>query len=295
MPTSADRRPALAQAMVAGRSFLFVPADRPDRFEKAAASGCDEVILDLEDGVPAERAVQSRANVAAWLSASGRAVVRISAPTDPRHGRDLDVLTALPGLRAVVVAKAEDPDSIAEVYARLSGDVPLIALIETAVGLNSIHDIAVAQGVIRLAFGSIDYALDIGASEDEMALLHARSVIVHASRLAQLASPLDGVTGHVGDVAMVAAHAARARRLGFGGKLCIHPSHVVAVNATFQPTQRELDHARRVLNRAAVTPGTFQIDGEMVDKPVLDRARRTLARAGLIPTAPYQGGTDASA
>jgi citrate lyase subunit beta / citryl-CoA lyase len=265
------------------RSLLFVPGDRPDRFEKAAASGADAVICDLEDAVPAEHKAAARANVAEWLGRTGTACVRLNAMDSPYFDAECAALAKLPGLRGVLVPKATGPAGYAALSAALGSGVRIVALIESALGLHRAYAIAASPGVARLAFGSIDFALDVGATEDDLSLLYARSALVVASRAANLVAPIDGVTTALDDVELVGAEAAKARRLGFGGKLCVHPRQVSAVNQAFTPTDEELRWARQVVE-STTDDGANRVDGLMVDKPVADRARQILSQAGP-PTA----------
>ena len=157
----------------------------------------------------------------------------------------------------------------------------LIPLIETAAGFDHLRALAGATGVQRLAFGSIDFQLDLGISEGEegdgTALLFFRSQLVLASRLASLLPPIDGVTTALDDDLAVTRDAQAARRLGFGTNLCIHPRQVAAVNAGFTPSDVEVDWARRVVAAVERSGGAaVAVDGKMVDKPVLMRARAVL-------------------
>lgn len=257
-------------------SWLFVPGDRGERFGKAAASGADMVILDLEDAVALDAKAEARRAVVRWLAGGGSACVRVNATTAARR-EDLAALAGCGGVSAVMVPKAEDPADLAAVSDRLPG-VPVIALVETAVGVDRSRDLAHAVGLGRLAFGSVDFALDIGATEDELPLLLARSSLVLAARLAGLPAPLDGVTTVLDDPEILAHDARRGLALGFGGKLCVHPRQVAVVNDIFTPGADEVAHARQVVASAA-GGGARAVDGQMVDRPVVERARRVLARA----------------
>ena len=142
------------------------------------------------------------------------------------------------------------------------------------------RQIAQVPGVVRLVFGSIDFQADLGIEGEDDALLAFRSELVLASRLAQLASPVDGVSTALDDADLLAQDTARARRLGFGAKLCIHPRQVAAVNAGLSPRPAELDWARRVLAAAETSGGAaVAVDGKMVDAPVIKRAQALLAMA----------------
>ncbi|HET9126280.1 MAG TPA: CoA ester lyase [Solirubrobacteraceae bacterium] len=259
-------------------SWLFVPADRPDRFEKARRAGADETILDLEDAVAPESKASARAYAVHWLSATGSAWVRINGLGTRWHEDDIDAVVGSRGLRGLIVPKAEDPGALAHIAGR-GGGVGLVPLVETARGVRNLDGICATPGVGRLAFGSIDLALDIDAWEPD-ALQYARSELVFAARAAGLEPPIDGVTTDVRDLGVVARAAQRARALGFAGKLCIHPAQVLPVNQAFAPTSVELAWARRVVDAAGPSEdGAFLLDGRMIDRPLLMRAQRLLARA----------------
>jgi len=255
------------------RSYLFVPGNRPERFDKALASGADAVIVDLEDAVPPDQKDAARRSVSGWLTAAKPVVVRINAADTPWHRDDLAVCNQ-PGVSAVMVAKAER----AEALAALQLGVPLLPLIESAAGIDQARAIAAVPGVQRLAFGAIDFQLDLNMRATFDELLFFRSQIVLASRLANVAAPIDSPSVSIDDVAGVELDAQRARRLGFGAKLCIHPRQVEAVNRSFSPTEAEVAWAHRVLAIAAGSGGAaVALDGRMIDKPVILRAQAILA------------------
>lgn len=259
------------------RSYLFVPGDRPERFAKALAAGADAVIVDLEDAVGPAAKAAARDAVATWLDSPAAAPVllRINAAATPWFDDDLQ-LCRHPRVHGVVVPKAEDADTLAAVPGK-----PVLPLIESGAGFDAVRTLARMPGVARLVFGSIDFQADLGIEGDDDALLFFRSQLVLASRLAGVDAPVDGVTTALDDEQAVGRDTARARRLGFGAKLCIHPRQVAAVNAGFQPTPQERDWAQRVLAAAEAGGGAaVAVDGKMVDAPVLLRARRLLARAG---------------
>jgi citrate lyase subunit beta / citryl-CoA lyase len=271
-------------------TWLFVPGSRPDRFEKATAAGADEVICDLEDAVGANDKATARQAVAAWLGDGGptsSAWVRVNPPDTEHHEDDVAALAALgpgSGLRGVVLPKAEEPAAVRRVSEALGGGSAgggVVPLVESALGIVRALELAAVPGVRRLAFGPIDYTVDIGAAEEPESLAYARSALVVASRAAGVAAPIDGPTASVRDLDPVATDADRARRLGLGGKLCIHPAQVPVVASAFAPTGDELAWARGVLAASdRARPGeAFSYDGAMVDVPVLQRARVLLARA----------------
>lgn len=264
-------------AVTHARSLLFVPGDRSDRFAKAASSGADLVVCDLEDAVAPGNKDAAREEVVRWLREGGTAAVRVNALDTPWYADDCAALAGLAGLAAVMVPKAEDSQALGELAAGRGG-APIIALVETALGLHHAHGLAAVPGVARLAFGAVDFALDTGCADDDVALLHARSSLVVASRAAGVAQPVDGVTLALDDPEAVRVDAVRARRLGFAGKLCVHPRQVAAVNAAFSPSPEEVDHARRVV-AAAGNGAASRVDGQLVDVPVLERSRRVLREA----------------
>jgi len=257
------------------RSLLFVPGSRPDRFAKAAASGADLVIIDLEDAVAPQDKEEARENAAAWLARGNAAVVRINAPGTPWHDADLSAAAA--ALAPVMVPKAEDAAVFSDL-ARRAADCPLIPLIETATGVERAAEICAVPGTVRAAFGNVDLAGQLGvAPDDHIALGYARSRLVSASAAAGIAAPIDGVTTAIRDADALAADLAHARRLGFTAKLCVHPGQVEQVGVAFAPTEEERRWARAVLD---AQQSLAVVDGQMVDRPVIERARRILATDG---------------
>ena len=259
-------------------SYLFVPGNRPDRFDKACAAGADAVIIDLEDAVgPADKAA-ARDALANWLdSEQARAnkvpiLVRINCINSGCFGDDLR-LCRTPGIAGVVLPKAE---RVADVAAASPGS-PVYPLIETALGFSRITELAAAPRVSRLLFGSIDFKLDMGIDGDRDELLFFRSQIVLASRMAGLLPPVDGVTVEIDDAARVEDDTSYARRLGFGGKLCIHPNQVPVVNRSFLPSQQRIDWANKILHAAeAAGGGAVAVEGKLIDRPVVVMAQRII-------------------
>lgn len=274
------------QPLALARSFLFVPATRPERFAKALASGADAVIIDLEDAVaPGEKAQARQLLAQAWasLAMTGRArvLVRVNAGNTAWHGDDLNLLGGL-GVAGVVLSKAEHAAQLSHVAAVLGPACVLVPLIESVAGLDAADALARCPQVLRLAFGNLDFQADAGliCGPDEAELTAVRLAVLLASRRALLPSPIDGVTAATQDTAQLARALLRCRSGGFGAKLCIHPSQVAAVNAAFTPSPAEIDWARRVLAASeAAGGGVVSLDGRMVDTPVLLLAQRTLAHA----------------
>lgn len=260
------------------RSYLFVPADRPERFDKALAAGAHAVIVDLEDAVPPAAKPAARSALAAWLSPERPVLVRVNSADTEWYRDDLEACRH-PGVAGIVLPKAEEIDAV--VGGLCSGSRILIPLIETARGFARAATIAACTGVQRLVFGTIDFQIDLGIDGDGEELLHFRSGLVLVSRLANLRPPVDGVCTAFDDAARLAAETRYARRLGFGAKLCIHPKQVAVVNGAFAPTEAEIAWARRVTEAARATAGAaVAVDGRMVDRPVLLKAEAILTEAG---------------
>jgi len=262
------------------RSYLFVPGDRPERFAKARVAGADMVIVDLEDAVAPESKPRARAALAAALDEAVPLIVRVNAAGTPWFDEDIE-LCRHPGVAAVMLPKAEGIEAICAVVETTYKDV--LPIIESARGVEAVRAIARVPGVVRLAFGSVDLALDLGIDcapdGGEIELQWFRSQLVLASRLAGLDAPIDGVSLVIDDFDRLHADAQRARRQGFGAKLCIHPKQVPVVHATLAPTPAQIDWAQRVLAAMAASQGAaVQLDGKMVDLPVVLQAQRLLAR-----------------
>ncbi|HEY0226711.1 MAG TPA: CoA ester lyase [Mycobacterium sp.] len=263
--------------MAHARTLMFVPGDRPDRFAKAVASGADGIVLDLEDAVAPSNKDSARSMVADWLAGGGSAAVRVNAVDTPWFADDL---AAIGDFGCTIMLPKASVDDVAAV-ARLADDPRLLVLIETAAGIIGAPSICACPNVIRAAFGSIDLSTEIGVNPDDReALGCARSTVVLASAAAGIAPPLDGVTTDLTSGEPAGADAEYVARLGFTGKLCIHPVQIGPVNAAFEPSAAQLAWARKVLD--AVGAGAIKVDGHMIDAPVLERARRLIARHELL-------------
>lgn len=261
------------------RSYLFVPGNRPERFAKASTSGAGAAIVDLEDAVAPDDKASARAAVAKALPALPSMFVRVNSADTSWFHEDVEMCRET-GVAGVVLPKAEDPEHIRHIAERIGG-APILPLIETAQGMWRANELARCPGVQRLLFGSIDFQVDLGISGEDEELLYFRSRLVLVSRVAGLASPVDGVTTEIDDAERLRSDASRARRLGFGAKLCIHPKQVGLVNDCFQPGEEEVRWARRIVEAAYGANGAaVAVDGKMVDKPVLLRATAILAQVG---------------
>lgn len=269
-------------------TMLFVPGDRPERFVKAQQSGADLIIIDLEDAVAPENKNQALDEVIAALTTGseslpgGRltALVRINGAHSAQELTALRKVAETPGngLLGVMVPKAESAQQITEAITSLPEGLGIVPLIESARGLVNAVEIASVHGVTRLGFGAVDFGVDVDASHERV-LDYARAQIVVASSAAGLAAPVDSPSLSIKDTDVVSAEALRAREFGFGGKLCIHPAQVEVVHASFAPSAEQIAWAHTVIG---LEGGASQLDGVMIDKPVVDRAKRILTRAGEL-------------
>ena len=253
-------------------TYLFVPGDRPERFDKAANAGAGAIILDLEDAVLPDARPGARDAIAEWLSSHGehasRTIVRINDEADLPFVAQARVQT-------VMLPKTESADQVRNV---VQTGAAVIALVETARGVRAMDEIADAQGIVRLAFGTIDYAVDVDIAGTEHALLYPASRMVIASRCARLPAPIAGVTPTIDDEGRLRSDVAWERSLGFGAKLVIHPRQVAIVHDAMRPSDEEVDWARRVVAAAQSARGAVQVDGRMVDRPVILKAHAILER-----------------
>lgn len=257
-------------------TFLFVPGDRPERFDKAFGAGADVVIIDLEDAVGPNNKASALESTLAALAGDGvaadfRALVRVNGGDD-----EIAALAAATSdrLLGIVIPKAEEPQAVDAIARRFPG-VAVVALIETARGVANARDLAELPRVTRLAFGAIDFAADVDATAASV-FDYARAQIVVASRAAGKPAPIESPSTNFTDTDSIEADARAARAAGFGGKLCIHPAQLAPVGAGFAPTAEDIAWATRIVG---LEGGAVQLDGAMVDKPVVDRAKRILARA----------------
>ncbi len=278
---------ALAQA------FLFVPANRPDRFAKSLATRAHAVIVDLEDAVPlSEKAAARdaiRRDLTPWLEqCPQRLVLRINACGTPFWDDDLRLVEEL-GIRHLMVPKTESAEQLTSIAHALSFTPVLIPMVESAKGVDQLKAIAAHPNTLRLSLGNIDLQLSLGlqCGPDELELLPVRHQILLASRLAEIAAPIDGVTVQFEAQAQLSADILRAKRLGFRAKLCIHPKQVDGVIEGFQPSAQEVEYAQAVVAAdKAANGGVVQLNGKMVDRPVVMLAQSVLAQAHMYPCTP---------
>ncbi len=255
---------------------LFVPGNRPQLFGKAGAAGTDSIILDLEDAVAPHDKENARANVANHGFKDIYVCTRINAVDTCWFEDDLRMV-ADGRFQSVMLPKCESADEAAHIRDRVGSGVVIIALIESARGVAKLDSILREDSPVdQLAFGSIDYALDLGRNHEWEALLFARSQIVLLSRAAGITAALDGVTQSISDSKIVSADARRARDLGFAGKLLIHPAQIAPARSGFAPDENMVSWARSIV-AACVDDSALQVDGVMIDRPVLLRAQQILA------------------
>lgn len=267
-------------------TYLFVPGDRPERFEKALAAGAGAVIIDLEDAVAPEKKPAAREACADfWRDASRtpaqRAttlVVRINDARSPWFDGDLTLIRDA-GIQGVMLAKAESAEQLARVANALPDSGYVIALIESARGIANLPEITRAPRVQRIAFGTLDYAVDLGMPHTERGLLFPACQIAITSRAAGIGSPVAGVTTAIDDEAQLLADFQFARECGFGAKLCIHPKQIAPLSRALRPSESDIDWARRVLAALESGQAAVKVDGKMVDRPVMLLAREILRRA----------------
>lgn len=264
------------KAMKSARSYLFVPANRVERFEKALSTDADAVIIDLEDAVPVELKQSSRVALATWLQThpEHHVMIRVNSSQTEWFLADIE-LAKFPNVSAIVLPKAETSADI-EAVLKIR-DVGIFPIIETPLGIANVRQIAKAQNVIALMFGSIDFQLEMNMNGGYLELLSFRNEIVLASKLAKIQAPVDGVTVDFKDEDFIQLETQQAKNLGFAGKLCIHPNQVNIVNRTFTPTEAEVEWARRVLKTVGEAQGqAVSLDGKMIDLPVILRAEKIL-------------------
>ncbi|SDR92408.1 HpcH/HpaI aldolase/citrate lyase family protein [Agrococcus carbonis] len=255
------------------RSWLLVPASKPELFEIAQASDADAIIIDIEDAVAAKDKAQARADTIEWLSTGHRAWVRINDAASEFWSTDLAELKEAPGLEGVMLAKTESSSHVDDTADRLPEEMPILALVETARGLQNVAQIASAPSTFRIAFGTGDFKRDTATGEDPIALAYARSQLVIASRAARLPAPIDGPT-----LAMDALEEGTrlAKEMGMSGKLCLTHTHAATINAGLAPSVEEVAWAHGFV-RAFEESGGKITDGS--DLPRLARAQKIQAQA----------------
>ena len=271
------------------RSLLFAPAVRPDLLRKMPRTGADAIVIDLEDATPPEAKDTGRAEMrsaVADLAGQLPVLVRVNDDTTPWHDDDLDSLPT-EGLAGIVVPKIETIaglDSLAERLTARGLDMSVIGGVETALGVADARPLLAHDVISAGYFGAEDFIADLGgvrtASNDEVA--YARAQIALAGRLADV-TVIDQIVADFTDDDRCRRECLEARAMGYGGKLCIHPSQVSIANEAFLPSSEEIDRAHRLLeaydDAKAQGVASVAFEGQMVDEPVARQARRVLAQA----------------
>ncbi|UUS64530.1 MULTISPECIES: CoA ester lyase [unclassified Acinetobacter] len=267
------------KVMKSARSYLFVPANRIERFEKALNTDADAVIIDLEDAVPFDLKQSSRDALAAWLQdhPEHQVMIRVNSSQTEWFLADIE-LAKFPNVSAIVLPKAE---TSAEIEAVLKiRDIGIFPLIETPQGFANVRQIACTKHVIALMFGTIDFQLEMNMNGGYLELLSFRNEIVLASQLAKIQAPVDGVTVDFKDEDLIQLETQQAKNLGFAGKLCIHPNQVNLVNQTFNPSAQEITWANQIMQAVADAKGqAVSLNGKMIDLPVILQAQKIIDRA----------------
>ena len=276
------------------RSMLFVPATRPDRFSKAIATGTDIVIVDWEDAVAANLKAEARKSVGTFFSdpteRSLLRYLRINSPRLEEGLRDLEALFEMETLPdGIMIPKVESPEEVlwvSEILTPYRPNIELFPVVENAKGVRALAEIALASNATTvIGFGAVDLVAETGSDLSWDALLYTRSQVVLAAAEAGVEC-MDTVYIDIGNEAGLKTEAKRARSIGFTGKAAIHPSQIATINFAFSPTKDEVDFAQKVVEATTDDfSGAVQVDGKMIDEPVIIAARRTLARAERISSA----------
>ena len=267
---------------MSARSYLYVPADRPEMLAKAGERGADALIVDLEDAVAPSRKLEARRILADFLPGSAETWVRVN----NHPGLLADDLAASAGAAGIVLAKAE-PESLSQVVSMTP--LPLTPLIETAAGLLAAVEMASVEGVERLAIGEADLSAELGVTlgADGVEMLYARSKLVVASSAAGIDAPTGPVFTDFRDADGLRRSSEALVRLGFGSRPAIHPAQVEAINEAFTPTAAQLAAARQLMeafeDALAAGAGAAASDGVMFDAAVVRQAQRVLDRSRSAP------------
>jgi citrate lyase subunit beta/citryl-CoA lyase len=283
------------------RSLLFVPGAEQRKLDRSREATADLLVFDLEDSVVPDQKARAREQVADHIRSVGPGrpgiAVRVNPPESPNFEADLEAVVSA-GVRTIMLPKSESPEGLAQASATAArletkleiprGGVRLLALVETAAGISRVEALARADSRIdALCFGNADFSLDMGLPEPDPStgiLLHARCRLAIAAAAAKV-TPIDGVCLAVRDAAAFLEEGNLAVRLGFEGKLCIHPAQVEIANSIFTPTTVQIETALRVMEgwEAAVADGrgVFALDGKMIDPPLVEIHQRVIDRAKL--------------
>nr|WP_296767529.1 CoA ester lyase [Rhodococcus sp. (in: high G+C Gram-positive bacteria)] len=260
------------------RSWLLVPATKPEAFSAAVESEVDAVILDIEDAVAPNAKPAARDAVVAWLEAGNSAWVRVNDATTSFWADDLAALSGLKGLAGIMLAKTESGSQVEASAARLADGTRILALVESAMGLEATPEIARADSTFRLAFGSGDFRRDTGMSDEPLAMAYPRSRLVVSSRAARLPGPIDGPT-LTSNESILARDSALTLSMGMTGKLCMHSEQAPTVNRELAPTPGDVTWADDVVDALGVD-GSGVKDGS--DLPRLAKALKIREAAQIF-------------
>ena len=252
---------ALALPARLSRSWLFVNASKPELFASGQTSDADSIIFDLEAAVPDDQKDTARANVVSALENGMVGWVRVNNTWTHHWEEDLDALSGLPGLRGIMLPNTEEPEQVTLTSIRAGVGMPILALIETALGLENATRIASAAGTFRLAFGVNDFRNDTGIGDDPVALAFARSRLVIASRVGGLAGAIDGPSSPGAGKSTVSSDCAWTMKMGMTGKLVLSEAQVPYVNEGLAPSEEDRAWAREMLEEAehadGITDGSY--------------------------------------
>lgn len=260
------------------KSLLFVPGDKPQRFEKALSSGASYIIIDLEDAVNEEDKQISRENILQFSKENldKKFIIRINDTSSAFFKDDVKLIENLPNLKAVMLPKAQDENDILKL-----ANFSLIPIIESAKGVHNLSKIASCNNVKALSFGALDMRLDLnlsGGAGEEFMLNFIRSQMSIISKVYNLLPPINGVYPDIKNELGLKKDMEFAKSLGFSSALCIHPSQVSIINEVFSPTDEEIKWAENILNLAKIhNNSVFKFEGKMIDLPVILKAKQILS------------------
>ncbi len=266
------------------KSFLFVPSIYPERFIKALQSGANQIIIDLEDSVEEAKKEVGRKNIADFSSQcaenNDKFLIRINETQSAEFQKDLSLISTIKesnSIVGIVLPKAQNYEDI-DILSKF--ELPIIPIIESALGVENLDDIAKHPSVLALSFGSLDMTLDLNLQEGEgknFILNSIRTQIVLKSVKYNLLSPINGVYPDIKNIDGLKEDLLFAKSMGFGGSLCIHPNQVVPINEVFSPSAQQIAWAKEILSlRKNSNDIIFNHNGMMVDLPVIKKAEQIL-------------------
>ncbi|KAA0915403.1 HpcH/HpaI aldolase/citrate lyase family protein [Psychrobacter sp. ANT_WB68] len=286
--TDSQNYRAMIKSLADTKTWLFVPATRIDRVEKAFASGADAVIVDLEDAVAQTDKAQARAALKDYYDTQHEAKnyrpiwLRINQADSAEFAKDLTLCQQLPKLAGVLLAKAEQAADIEKIHQQTG--LPVIALIESAVGLYRIDEVAKASGLLAFSYGFLDLCNDLKVQVDtssaDIIANQIRYQLILTSKIHQLLAPIDSIYADFNDSTGLHKRVQLWSQMGMSGMLCIHPKQVDVVKQALQPTAADLSFAQRVVAEYERSgQAIFKVDGNMVDAPVIERSYQVLSSA----------------